>query len=83
MPVVGRRSRVLAEDEFPDIVWEHSHVVVDDTGKVRTFCVYAAPSEEIVREHSSRLGQHRARLDRGDRRRCHAGGLSGRLTSDR
>ena len=59
MPVVGRRSRVLTEDEFPDIVWEHSHVVVDDTGKVRTFCVYAAPSEEIVRQHSSRLGQHR------------------------
>ena len=59
MPTVGRRSREIVEDELPEITWEHSHVVVDDSGKVRTFCVYDAPSEEIVREHSSRLGQHR------------------------
>jgi len=59
MPAVGRRSREIVEDELPEITWEHSHVIVDDSGKVRTFCIYAAPSEEIVREHSSRLGQHR------------------------
>jgi hypothetical protein len=58
MPGVGRRSREIVETEFPEITWEHSHVVVDDTGKVRTFCVYAAPSEEVVREHAVRLGQH-------------------------
>lgn len=58
MPDVGRRSRELTETEFPEITWEHSHVVVDDTGKVRTFCVYSAPSEEVVREHSTRLGRH-------------------------
>ena len=34
-------------------------MVVDDDGKVRTFCVYDAPSEAVVRDHSSRLGQHR------------------------
>jgi Nickel responsive protein SCO4226-like len=59
MPGVGRRSRVLVETEFPEITWEHSHVVVDDTGKVRTFCVYDAPSPEVVRLHSARLGQHK------------------------
>ena len=58
MPAVGRRSREIVEEELPEITWEHSHVVVDDSGKVRTFCVYGAPNEEIVREHSSRLGQH-------------------------
>jgi uncharacterized protein DUF4242 len=58
MPVVGRRSRELTESEFPKITWEHSHVVVDDAGKVRTFCVYEAPSEELVREHAARLGEH-------------------------
>jgi hypothetical protein len=58
MPGVGRRSRELVETEFPDITWEHSHVVVDDTGKVRTFCVYGAPDADTVRAHSSRLGQH-------------------------
>ena len=58
MPVVGRRSRSLIEQDFPEITWEHSHVVVDDDGNVRTYCVYAGPNEEVVREHSSRLGQH-------------------------
>jgi hypothetical protein len=58
MGAVGRRSRELTEDEFPEISWEHSHVVVDDDGKVRTYCVYAAPNEEMVREHATRLGQH-------------------------
>jgi hypothetical protein len=58
MPGVGRRSRELTEGEFPEITWEHSHVVVDDAGKVRTYCVYAAPSEEMVRAHASRLGKH-------------------------
>jgi len=59
MPVVGRRSREIVEGEFPEVTWEHSHVVVDDTGLVRTFCIYAAPTEELVRAHSSRLGQHK------------------------
>jgi hypothetical protein len=58
MPTVGRRSRVIVEEQFPEITWEHSHVVVDDEGMVRTYCVYAAPSEELVREHSRELGQH-------------------------
>src|ERR1051326_8784383 len=58
MPVGGRRSREIVEGEFPEITWEHSHVIVDDDGTVRTYCVYAAPSEEMVREHSRKLGQH-------------------------
>ena len=58
MPKVGRRSRELVETEFPAITWEHSHVVVDETGKVRTFCVYEAPSVDVVRAHSGQLGQH-------------------------
>jgi hypothetical protein len=59
MPGVGSRSRQIVENELPEITWELSHVVVDDdTGKVRTYCVYSAPSEEIVLEHSRRLGQH-------------------------
>ena len=58
MPVVGRRSRQVIETEFPEVVWEHSHVVVDDAGYVRTFCIYAAPDEDAVRAHSTRLGQH-------------------------
>jgi hypothetical protein len=58
MPNVGRRSREVAEQEFPEITWEHSHVIVGDTGTVSTYCVYKAPDEETVRKHGERLGQH-------------------------
>lgn len=58
MPVVGRRSREIVEDELPEIIWEHSHVVVDSEGTVYTYCVYDAPSKEVVLEHSKRLGRH-------------------------
>lgn len=58
MPKVGRKSRVLTEEEFPSITWEHSHVVVDDEGNVKTYCVYTAPDEDTVLAHSAALGQH-------------------------
>ena len=58
MPEVGRRSRSIIEGQMPEVTWLHSHVVVDDDGKVRTFCIYEAPDEEAVREHSRRLGEH-------------------------
>lgn len=58
MPFIGRRSRELIEEGYPEVIWEHSHVVVDDTGVVRTFCVYDAPTEEVVREHGRKLGKH-------------------------
>jgi hypothetical protein len=58
MPMVGRRSKEVGVENFPEITWEHSHVVVDDEGAVKTYCVYAAPSEEIVRRHAEELGLH-------------------------
>jgi hypothetical protein len=58
MPSVGRRSRELVDGEFPEITWEHSHVVVDGEGTVRTYCVYGAPDEDVVVQHSKRLGAH-------------------------
>ena len=58
MPRVGRRSRQVIEQEFPEITWHHSHVVVDDEGIVKSYCVYEAPSVEVVRLHSRQLGDH-------------------------
>ena len=58
MPRVGSRSRTLITEQFTDIVWEHSHVVVDGDGKVKTYCVYAAPDEAAIRAHSAALGEH-------------------------
>jgi hypothetical protein len=36
MPEVGRRSREVRNEYFPEIIWEHSHVVVDDSGTVKS-----------------------------------------------
>jgi hypothetical protein len=58
MPVVGRRSKEIGRASFPEIVWEHSHVVVDEDGTVKSFCIYEAPTTEMVREHASQLGEH-------------------------
>jgi len=58
MPDVGRRSIAIAKEEFPEIIWEHSHVIVD-AGIVRQFCVYGAPDAETLRRHSKRVGAHR------------------------
>lgn len=59
MQAVGQRSKAIAAEQFPDIAWEHSHVLVDNDGNVRTFCIYAAPDEQTVRAHADTLGQHR------------------------
>ena len=58
MPEVGRRSNEVIEGGYPQIVWEHSHVVVNDEGKVMTYCVYESPDEETVRNHAQDLGRH-------------------------
>ncbi|HEY7707996.1 MAG TPA: nickel-binding protein [Gaiellaceae bacterium] len=52
------RSDQIASERFPEITWEHSHVVVDDDGAVKTFCIYAAPNEEMIREHADAFGAH-------------------------
>ena len=58
MEAVGRRSREIAEQRYPEIVWEHSHVAVADDGHVKTFCVYDAPDETQIRGHARELGLH-------------------------
>jgi hypothetical protein len=58
MPEVGSRSRRTIEQSYPEIIWEHSHVVVDGDGTVFTYCVYDAPDEEMLRAHASDLGNH-------------------------
>ena len=58
MEKVGRRSKQIAIEQFPEITWHHSHVVIDESGKVKTYCVYEAPNEETVRSHAKLLGLH-------------------------
>jgi hypothetical protein len=58
MPAVGKRSREVRNEHHPEIIWEHSHVVLDEDGTVKSFCVYDAPSIDVVRRHAELLGEH-------------------------
>jgi hypothetical protein len=58
LPTVATRSKAIGHHRFPEIVWEHSHVVIDDEGTPKSYCVYSAPTEAMVREHSKQLGDH-------------------------
>ena len=52
------KSDAVASERFPEIVWEHSHIVMGDDGQVLTFCIYGAPTEEMIREHAEAFGSH-------------------------
>jgi Protein of unknown function (DUF4242) len=56
MADIGQRSKRIAES-LPDVTWEHSHVIADESG-VKSYCVYEAPSEERLQEHADRVGGH-------------------------
>ena len=52
-------KRILKENEqFSPVAWEHSHVVMDEEGTVTSFCVYASPNTDLIREHAEMLGDH-------------------------
>ena len=46
-----RHSNEVLDELGPEINWEHSYVAGD-----RIYCVYSAPSEDLIREHASRAG---------------------------
>ena len=58
MPEIGAKSRRVIRDQVPEVTWIHSHVVVEEEGKVRMFCLYDAPDESAIRRHSDALGFH-------------------------
>ena len=51
-------SDQLITERFPEIDWEHSHIVATDDGEIITYCVYGAPTEEMIREHAEAFGSH-------------------------
>lgn len=58
MDQVGQMSKEILDSHFPQIRWEHSHVVADAAGNVKSFCVYEAPNEDLIRAHAAELGHH-------------------------
>jgi hypothetical protein len=52
-------KRILTQDErFSGVTWEHSHVVIDEQGQLKSFCVYSSPNTELIREHAGLVGDH-------------------------
>ncbi len=58
LTTVATRSKAIALERFPQILWEHSHVVLDADGAPKSFCIYAAPDEDMIREHARLFGEH-------------------------
>lgn len=56
MGEIAARSKLTAIEQFPDITWEHSYVCAADDGRIKSFCVYAAPSTERLQEHADSVG---------------------------
>ena len=54
----AQRSIRIAKEKYEDISWERSDVVSDDSGVMKSFCVYDAPNPERLRAHAVDLGGH-------------------------
>jgi len=48
-------STRVREDRFPEMEWEYSQVVRTGDG-VTAYCVYAAPTEQQIRDHAAAAG---------------------------
>ena len=55
LDAAAEMSRQVRDAQFPEIEWEHSHVVRTDAGRV-SYSVYVAPSEQHVRDHAAAAG---------------------------
>jgi Protein of unknown function (DUF4242) len=52
---IAARSQKIREERFPEIRWEHTHVVRSPDG-LKAFCVYEAPNADSVKAHAEALG---------------------------
>lgn len=47
----SRHSNAVLAEMSPDIQWVHSYVAGD-----KIYCIYNAPSEDLIREHAEKSG---------------------------
>jgi hypothetical protein len=52
---IAAHSTEIRLERFPQISWEHSHVVRSDDG-LRAFCLYESPDADSVMAHAEALG---------------------------
>ncbi|MBK5220361.1 MAG: DUF4242 domain-containing protein [Thermoleophilia bacterium] len=52
---IAARSMQIRAESFPQITWEHTHVVRSPEG-LKAFCLYESPDAESVQAHAAALG---------------------------
>jgi hypothetical protein len=55
LDAIAEHSTEIRLERFPQIAWEHTHVVRTDAG-LKAFCVYESPDAESVLAHAEALG---------------------------
>jgi hypothetical protein len=55
LEAAAEESRRVRAEQFPDLEWEHSHVVRTAEGR-SSYCIYAAPNAQRLREHAAAAG---------------------------
>jgi hypothetical protein len=59
LKAISRKSRDVLETLGPDIKWQHSYVAED-----KFYCVYTAPSADLIRKHAELGGFPADRVSR-------------------
>ena len=54
--VAARSARIGSEEMAHLVRWIRSYVVTEADGRLGTFCIYEATSEDAIRNHAARVG---------------------------
>jgi hypothetical protein len=55
LDAIAERSQQIRAERYPQITWEHTHVVRTPEG-LKAVCLYASPDADSVKQHAAELG---------------------------
>ena len=55
LDAIAARSQEIRAARYPQITWEHTHVVSTPEG-LKAFCLYESPDADSVKQHAAELG---------------------------
>ena len=55
MQEVMSAATATKREHFPQVEWEHTHVCQGTEGGIKAFCVYTAPSAQILYDHAQTI----------------------------
>jgi hypothetical protein len=55
LDAIAERSQQIRGERYPQITWEHTHVVRTPEG-LKAFCLYDSPDADSVKQHAAELG---------------------------